>query len=420
MGFSKPHRFLSKKCLVLKLINQNQIIMTSIAFQRTDIRELSHKEIQALIDKNKGVYTQFYDAEYVESLEENIFNRINHVYFRAKFVGFDDYPEPMENNKPLIFAGNHSGMAFPWDAMIFGAGLYNVTKKDGRSSIRPLTAPMLSETYLMNPYMVPLMWKRTGGIDATSLNFETTMYFNEADLLIYPEGVPGIGKGFDKRYQLQRFSSSFIRMSLKHKTDIIPVSTVNGEYINPYSYRSKIVDKTVQKIGIPNLPVGILTVLALFQPWAFYFALPANLTYVRGTRIKPYEMTDKKFEDLTMDELREITEKVRANMQEQLTAAVAEYGKSPYKWGELIKVQLKNLHRFWFFTPPFWSFLFWEHERQFKKYKEKGTPVNMDFGIFGFLLVLLRHAFSFFYFLPIIGWIPLFIKGYSKSGWKDK
>jgi 1-acyl-sn-glycerol-3-phosphate acyltransferase len=404
----------------LVFANQNQIIMTSIVFQRKDIRKLSPEEIQHLINKNKSIYTQFYDAEYVESLESNVFHKINQVYFRAKFIGFDEYPEPMENNKPLIFAGNHSGMAFPWDAMIFGAGLYHITKKDGRSSIRPLTAPMLSETYLMNPYMIPFMWKRAGGIDATSLNFETLMYFNEADLLIYPEGVPGIGKGFDKRYQLQRFSSSFIRMSLKHKTDVIPVATVNAEYINPYSYRSKIVDKIVQKIGIPNLPIGLLTILVVFQPWAFYFALPANLTYVRGKRIKPYEMTDKDFEDLTPEELRVITEKVRIEMQSQLTEAVAKHGQSPYKWGELFKAQLKNIGRFWFFSPPFWSFLFSEHERQFKRFKEDKTPVNMDFGFFGFLLILLRHAFSFFYFLPIIGWIPLFIRGYSKRGWKDK
>ncbi|NJN78282.1 MAG: hypothetical protein HC803_08120 [Saprospiraceae bacterium] len=103
--------------------------MSSIAFQRKDIRELSNEEIQQLIDKNKAVYTQLYDAEYVESLESNIFDKINPVYFRAKFVGFDEYPEPMANNKPLIFAGNHSGMAFPWDAMIFGAGLYHINKK---------------------------------------------------------------------------------------------------------------------------------------------------------------------------------------------------------------------------------------------------------------------------------------------------
>ncbi len=394
--------------------------MTNIALQRTNIRELSNEEIQQLIDKNKKIYTQFYDAAYTDSMENNLFKFLNEVYFRAKLVNFEDYPEPMTNNKPLIFISNHSGMSFPWDAMVFGAVLYNNSKKDGRPSIRPLSAPMLSETYLMSPYMIPYMWKRVGGIDATSLNFETLMHFNEADVLIYPEGVPGIGKGFNRRYQLQRFSSSFVRMSLKHKTDVIPVCTINAEYVNPYSYRSKWINKLVNKIGIPFFPLGILTILMFLQPWIFYFGLPANLIYVRGRRIKPYLMTDKDFEDLTMEELRAITEKVKQEMQVQLTEAAEKYGQQPYKWGELFKAQLKKINRFWFFLPMFWPFLFAEHERQYKQFQKDGTPVNMNFSFSGFLWILVRHAFSFFYFLPIIGWIPLLIRGYRKRGWKDE
>ena len=394
--------------------------MTNIALQRTNIRDLSPEEIQQLIDKNRAVYTQFYDAAYTDSMESNLFQPLNAVYFRAKMVNFEEYPEPMDNDKPLIFISNHSGMAFPWDALVFGASLYANSKKKGRPSIRPLTAPMLSATYLMNPYLIPLMWKRLGGMDATSLNFETMMYFNEADVLIYPEGVPGIGKGFNRRYELQRFSSSFVRMSLKHRTDVIPVLTINAEYINPHSYRSKWLNKLVNKIGLPFFPICILTVLMFIQPWIFYFGLPANLIYVRGRRIKPYEMTDKNFEDLTMDELRAITEKVRAAMQIQLTEAVEVHGKQPYKWRELFKAQLKGIKRFWFFLPMFWPFLFAEHERQYERFQKDGTPVNMGFGLLHFLWVLVRHAFSFFYFLPIIGWIPLLIRGYSKRNWKDK
>lgn len=393
--------------------------MPSVAFQRTNIRDLSQEEINQLIEKNKEIYTQFYDAKYTDSIEKNLFQPLNEVYFRAKLVNFEKYPKPMENNKPLIFISNHSGMSFPWDAMVFGAALYNNSKKDNRPSIRPLTAPMLSETYLMNPYMIPFMWKKIGGIDATSLNFETLMRFNEADVLIYPEGVPGIGKGFNNRYQLQRFSSSFVRMSLKHKTDVIPVSTINAEYINPHSYRAKWLNKIVNKIGLPFFPIGILTILMFIQPWIFYFGLPANLIYVRGRRIRPYLMTDKNFEDLTMEELRAITEKVKVEMQAQLTEAAEKYGQNPYNWRELWKVQFKKLNRFWFYAPSLWPFLFWEHERQYKKFQEDGTPVNMNFGFSRFLWVILRHSFSLFYFLPLLGWIPLLIKGYSKRGWKD-
>jgi 1-acyl-sn-glycerol-3-phosphate acyltransferase len=391
--------------------------MSKIALQRTNIRTLSDAEIQQLIEKNKDIYTEFYDAAYVESVSSNIFAHLDPVYFRPEFVGFDEPPTPMPNNKPLIYAGNHSGMAFPWDAMVFGAEMYlKINKRHGQNSLRPLTAPMLSETYLMNPYMIPFMWKRVGGIDATSLNFETLMYFNEADVLVYPEGVPGIGKGFNRRYQLQRFSSSFIRMSLKHRTDIIPVAAINGEFINPYSYRSKFMNAIVQKIGIPYLPIGILTLLLFFQPWIFYFGLPAKLIYVRGKRIKPYEMTDKAFDDLDMDDLRIVTEQVRAKMQEHLTASAQQYGQQPYDWKSLFRAQRGQGKRFWFHYPMFWQFIFWEHERQYRRFQQDGTPVNMDFGFGGFLKMLFRHAFLLFYFLPIIGWIPLLFKGYTRQG----
>ena len=106
-------------------------------------------------------------------------------------------------------------------------------------------------------------------------DFETMMLQNEHNLLIYPEGVPGIGKGFNKRYQLQRFSSSFITMSIKYRTDIVPILTVNGEFINPYAYRSQVLNNLVNKIGVPFLPVGLVSLLIPFQPWIFYMGFPA-------------------------------------------------------------------------------------------------------------------------------------------------
>ena len=193
-----------------------------------------------------------FDPRYAASLIKKILEPLSLYYFRTEFIGFEgeDYPE-RKTNAPLIFASNHSGMAFPWDAIVFGSGLYKLCEENGNLHIKALTAPALSEIKLMNTYMINDFWKRIGGIDATSLNFETMMHNDSHDLLIYPEGIPGIGKGFNNRYKLQRFSTSFIRMSLKFKTDIIPVFSINGEYINPYSYRSKLLNKIVQTVGIP-------------------------------------------------------------------------------------------------------------------------------------------------------------------------
>lgn len=389
--------------------------MTTLALQRTNTRNLTKEELEALIQQNRDVYTEFYDEDYINSLIDNMFPFINDYYFRAELVGFEDYPERSNPDVPLIFASNHSGMAFPWDALLFGGTMHHALRDKGISSIRPLVAPMLSETNLMNPYMLPDFWKRAGGIDATTLNFETTMYFNKADVLIYPEGVPGIGKGFNRRYQLQRFSTSFIRMSLKHKTDVIPVYSINGEFINPYSYRSKIINKISSAIGIPYIPLGILTLFIPFFPWIFYFGMPANFRFVRGARIKPYDLLgeDKAFEEVSMEELRNITNKVHDMMQKELDEKVALYGKKPYNFKDLFKRQFSNLNLFWNYIPPAWPLMFAEHERQYKRYKKDGTPIKIQTGFFAIFIWMFNNPLYIFYIIPIIGWIPLIIKGYS-------
>lgn len=373
--------------------------------QKIDTRNLSEDELRKLVDKNKNIYTDFFDPDYLKSLIDNICVFFDKFYFRSRFIGFESIPERNNPDRPLIYASNHSGMAFPWDAMMFGAGLLRLNNLDQKKSIRGLTAPMLSQTKLMHPYLIDDLWKRAGGVDATSLNFETMMQYQDSNLLIYPEGVPGIGKGFDKKYQLQRFSTSFIRMSIKYKTDVIPVSTVNAEYINPYSYNSNNVTRLVNKIGMPFLPLGLSLLLVPLQPWAFYMAFPANLTYVRGKTIKPYEMVDKPFDELSRDDFVLIAEKVKEQMQVNLNQAVEEYGKSPYKIGGFIKTIFKNLSKTPYIFPSGWALMFLEHERQFTK--GNGNAVKMKFGYFSWIVWLFKTPRAIFFYIPFLGWIPI-------------
>ena len=388
--------------------------MPSLKLQRTSTKGLSAQKLDELIQKNKGIKDQYYETEYVESLMKHLFGGLVNNYFRPEFIGFDEYPERNNEKTPLIFASNHSGMAFPWDAMVFGSGLYQICETHGHRHIKALTAPALSETKLMNPYMVPDFWKRVGGIDATSLNFETMMQNEENDVLIYPEGIPGIGKGFNNRYQLQRFSTSFIRMALKYKTDIIPVFSINGEFINPYSYRSKVVNNIVQKVGIPYIPVGILTLLIPIFPWLFYFGMPAKFYFVKGNRIKPHEMLDyDKLEDISNEDIQHIRDEVHRLMQKDIDKAVAEYGQKPFQWRNLFKKWRTNIKKFWYYFPPTWHMAFAEHERQYKRYKKTGEPIKMKSGFGALFTWIIKNPFSLFFYLPVLGFIPLAIRGYS-------
>jgi len=293
------------------------------------------------IKNNMYVLNHLFDIELSKAISRDVISLLDKTYFRSEMIGFEEQEYPQRNNpeRPLIFASNHSGLAFPWDAMIFVNRILVLNNCD-KNAIRALTAPMLSASNLMNPYQIPNFWKSVGGgVDATTLNFETMMQQNDFNVMIYPEGVPGIGKGFNRKYQLQKLSTSMVRMSIKYKTDIIPFAVVNGEYINPYTYSSPLLNKIINLVGIPFLPLGFITPLIILFPWIFYMGFPAKLIFIVGKRIKPYELTSKTFEEMNYEDFRLVADKIHEQMQQELSEAEQKYGKKPYQWKEFCRMQ---------------------------------------------------------------------------------
>lgn len=371
-------------------------------------RELNAEEIDLAVELNKQIIHADFDPKYTEYLNEEILTLLN-LYFRPQFIGFEELPGRVSEDVPLIYACNHSGMAFPWDAIIFGAGLFKQHNYDLKNLFRALAAPMLSASNLMNPFLLTDLWKRVGAVDATGLNFETMMNQSETNILIYPEGVPGIGKGFNRRYQLQAFSTSMIRMAIKYKTDIIGVSCINGEYINPYSYSMDGPNRFVRKLGIPFFPIAVHTIALLIQPWTFYYAWPAKLTYVKGNRYRPYEMVNKPWEEVTVEDIKEIRDLIHADMQAEIDKNVMVYGEKPFDWKEF----RANLRKHWrslpYWTPIGWPALFTEYDRLYQKGGEQ--PKNISKGWFQFWRIIARNPIVLAYFIPVFGWIPLLYRG---------
>jgi 1-acyl-sn-glycerol-3-phosphate acyltransferase len=372
--------------------------------------------IQEEIEENKVIY-DYFDPNFLRQLNDSVLSIISDAYFRPVYIGFDEMPERNNPDCPVILASNHSGMSFPWDAMIFGCGIQKQFDYDENKTFRSIVAPGLSGTPVMHPFYMKGAWKVAGGVDATYLNFETMMQYPKGNLLIYPEGVPGIGKGFNNKYKLQRFATSFIRMSLKYKTDVVPYSTVNAEYTIPYVYSSKWVNRQFNKIGVPFMSLGIPT-LALIFPFAFYMAFPANMHFIKGTRISPYKWTDKPYEELSEEEINAIGDRVKASMQKDLDNAVEEYGQSPYKIKELVKVMWAKRSYFPYNLPIFWPFLFHEFDRQWIKERkfESKESIVIKTGWGAMLKLLFRNPITLFYFIPIIGWFFLIFYGNQK--WK--
>ena len=365
------------------------------------------------IQANQGIYDDYFEEEFTRTVDENILQLLDRVWFRSELVGFEPYPQRNNPARPLVFASNHSGMAFPWDAMVALAHLFR-TVESPDDLPRPLSAPLLSQTVLMNPFLVRNFWKKCGCVDATTLNFETMMYYQAHNLMLYPEGVPGIGKGFNRKYQLQRLATSMLRLSLMHDTDIVPFYTINAEYLNPYAYSWDWINNFTKKIGIPFLPLTPLLLLVLLQPWAFYLALPAKLTFVMGTRIRPSELTSKKHDELSRDELLDLSEQIRQRMQTEMDAAVLAHGQKPYRWPELWQRMKENRRYFPFFFPFAWPAMFTEFERLYVKEGRRNFRMQLD-RPGAWLRMLWRNPITLAYFIPLLGWIPLAIKGYRNN-----
>ena len=348
----------------------------------------------------------YFRPQFAISLVRNVLSFLDRHYFRSRWVGFEGWPARNNPNVPLIFIGNHSGMAFPWDAMIFLGRLLRASGYDFTSSCRPLVAPALSRSPIMSPFFLPDFCRRAGGVDASLENFEALIGDPGASVMIYPEGIAGIGKGFNHRYQLQRFSNSFLRMALKHRTDIVPVLTVNGEFINPLGYRVQWLNRLAQKIGVPFVPVGPLTGLVGIQPWSFYFGMPARLTYVRGRRIRVDELTDTPYEKLTQRELNRIRSGVQNRVQEDLNEAVSQHGRDPYQFEELAENWFENRKRLLYILPSGWPLLFQEHHRLFEL-NEENPIFRMAHDNLSHIAAILRNPDVLAYHLPFLGWPAL-------------
>ena len=358
------------------------------------------------LEENKKIYDEHYDPAYLASVHRNVTEFLDKHYFRSRLIGFEEIP--MRNNPPhpLIYVSNHSGMAGAWDAVMFANDLHRTLSFDMKNGVRGLSHPLLSQFSSLNPFFIDRFFNRVGAISATMENFETMMHYESTNLMLYPEGGAGMFKGFDRRYQLQKFSTSFIRMALEFRTDIIPVATVNAEYLNPYSYKSDAINRLVQKLtNIPFMPVGPLPALLPFFPWLFHAAMPAKLTFVRGETIKVYEMTDRPLARLTTRDIHRLCELSRAQMQRELDEAVRQYGEDPYELDELADNWLANADRILYILPVGWPLLFLEHERLFA---ERGGDFTMDYSNGAFLRALLRHPKMLAFLTPILGW-PLLL-----------
>jgi len=302
------------------------------------------------------------DWEYITSLVQEVYEDIADHYFRAELIGADK----IADEGPLIVAPNHSGTAFPHDGVILDLLLW---RRDGYRrdrKFRSVFSPKLAATWWMRLYTLDNWWRRCGGVDMTFNNYDHLLERGER-VIYYPEGVPGIGKGFTKRYQLQHFHSSFIVLAAKHDAPIYPVSIVNAEWVNPTSFTFDAFDRLGDRLlGLPFFPIPI-AFLALLFPFLFYFAFPSRMVFEIGDPIDARAVLRAEgCQDLSNPERSELlrtAERIRQESQDNLDAAVKRHGDKPWDLKSLWHSLKRQKGRRGRILPTGWPFTVVRHDR---------------------------------------------------------
>jgi len=297
------------------------------------------------------------DWSYLEALKANHIGDIADYYFRCQVEGAETLPD----RGPVIIAPNHSGNAMPYDAIILDYWLWRRAGFDRSAKFRSVFTPALTAVPWMRPYGIDNWWRRVGGVDMTFKNFEALLQ-NGHHVIYYPEGVPGIGKGFNRRYQLQHFHSSFVFLGAKLNVPVHLVSVVNAEWFNPLGLSWKWLNRFSERVfKIPFLPMPA-ALLALLFPFVFYLAFPGRLVI----RIHPATDMRQRLRatgETNLDKPRRqnclfVAEQLRKEAQDHLDLARAAFGKKPWDLRGLVKSMRHIRGRATRATPFGWPFTF--------------------------------------------------------------
>jgi 1-acyl-sn-glycerol-3-phosphate acyltransferase len=161
-------------------------------------------------------------------------------YFRVETRGIENVPAGR-----VMLLANHSGQ-LPLDgAMICASMLLEAEPPRVARAMVEKWAPTL-------PYVAPF-FARIGQVVGTPENCRRLLAAGET-ILVFPEGVRGLNKTYDKAYRLQEFGTGFMRLAVSTRTPIVPVAVIGAEEQAPAILDFK---RTARFLGLPALPLTV-------------------------------------------------------------------------------------------------------------------------------------------------------------------
>jgi 1-acyl-sn-glycerol-3-phosphate acyltransferase len=163
-------------------------------------------------------------------------------YFRVKSYGADKVPK----KGAAVIACNHSGTV-PVDGMMLWV---DVVMNSGRVP-RPI-----ADHFVPTLPWIGTLFARTGMVGGSRGNARSLLDAGEV-LMIFPEGVPGIGKTFAERYQLQKWRVGHCELAIRHRAPVVPVGIVGAEEQMPQIGRINVAAFGAPYIPVPATPIPL-------------------------------------------------------------------------------------------------------------------------------------------------------------------
>jgi len=237
-----------------------------------------------------------FDPEVLDAVKP-FFDFLYEKYWRVETTGIENIP----NVGRALLVCNHSGQ-LPWDGAMLGTAIYN--EHPSQRIVRNLYASWFPRL----PFISVLLVK----LGQVLSNDENGIRLLEQDQLVvvFPEGVKGLGKLYRDRYQLARFGrGGFVRMAIQTGAPIIPVSIVGAEetYVSLKKF-PLVPDLT----GFPIPPIsptwpwfGLLGLVPLPTKWFIDIGEPI-LTDDYGSEVSTNLVIVSQLSDLVRNKIQEM------------------------------------------------------------------------------------------------------------------
>jgi 1-acyl-sn-glycerol-3-phosphate acyltransferase len=197
------------------------------------------------------------------------FDLLYRHWFRVEVRGIENVPE----GGRVILVANHSGV-LPYDGIMVRTAVR-------RAHPAAREVRWLAEDFVYHLPFLGAFMNRIGAVRACQENAERLLR-DERCVLVFPEGIKGIGKLYKDRYRLQRFGrGGYIKLALRTGAPIVPVAIVGAEESAPMLYR---IEYLTQALGLPFVPVtptfpalGPLGLVPAPSKWTVTFGPPIDL-----------------------------------------------------------------------------------------------------------------------------------------------